>query len=224
MDIRKSAHTDPVAANGGATPPATTPEPSTPSASGEGSNPPTNGNGAQATSPSAQQRVDGIPIVDLMTSLPQQPRGPGRPRGPNYGQPRSHKRQGERSKPREFNPSEPQAQVPLDPRDGGPMHRQSKVVDYHAMGVMCVDVVTGVAQQLGGAEWRPSTDEYTNLTNATETYLRAKEFPDIPPGWVLCFVVCGYALPRLNSPTMREKLGRVGDKIKGAFRMGAKRG
>jgi hypothetical protein len=216
MNTAKSVATDPAVSNGSATLPSNTPELIAGNAPAVSSDPPPNGHAAQAPS------IDGVPIVDIVASVPQQQRGPGRPRGPNYGQPRSHHKQGQRSKPREFNPSsEPVAAI--DPRDGGPMARQSKVVDYHAMGIMCVDVVTGVAQQLGGAEWRPSADEYTNLTNATETYLRAKEFPDIPPGWVLCFVVCGYALPRLNSPTMREKLGRVGDKIKGVFRAG-KRG
>jgi hypothetical protein len=215
MTTAKSVATDPAASNGSATLPSNAPEPGAGNAPVPGSDPPPNGHTMQAP-----QMIEGRPIVDLSASIPQQ-KGPGRPRGPNYGQPRSHHKQtsGQRSKPREFNPGSEPAPA-IDPRDGGPMTRQSKVVDYHAMGVMCVDVVTAVAQQVGGEEWRPQVDEYKNLVNATETYLRAKEFPDLPPGWILCFVVCGYALPRLNAPTTREKLGRVGDKIKGFFRTG----
>ena len=206
MNVRV-AHTTPEASPDAATVSAPVPSPT---ANGEGPTLPPNGHSSNLP-----------PIIDISSGAQPQTIG-GLPRAEYMRQYRARQRAAGNKPPRvprNLNPPEPGE---LKARDGGPMQRQSKPVDYHAMALMCVGTVTGVCEQFGGAEWRPSDDEHKTLTNSTETYLRAKEFPDLPPGWVLTFVVCAYALPRLNSPTMRERLGRVGDKIKGALRIGPK--
>lgn len=143
----------------------------------------------------------------------------GRPRGPNYGK-RNYAKENKLRAQRVLNPDEP----PKAP-DGGPayLQRDTRPVDYDAMGKMCVDVVTGTATQFLGPDWKPEDVEHETLSKATATYLRAKQFPDVPPGWVLCFVVFAYSIKRLQMPDTQSRIGRLKHKIKGAFRMG-KRG
>ena len=95
---------------------------------------------------------------------------------------------------------------------------QKAQVNYHVTATVLVDSTTGFCEQFLGPEWKANATERDNLTGATETYLRAKNIPDLPPGILLAFVISAYALPRLNSPTMREKLGRIGDRIRARFK------
>jgi hypothetical protein len=190
------------------------PEPSSVSA-GEGSNTQANGHPAQATSNGGAQLWPDLNIVDVRASAPdalgglppgaspllEAPKRRGRPPG---------------SKTRRLNPDAPQ-DIP------GPRVAQSHVItqaDYRTMATLTVRTTTGLLAQVFGPEWVPTEPEDTALIDASENYFRAKGIPDIPPGWILFFVVSTYALPRLNSPNMREKLGKVGDGIKSTLGLG----
>lgn len=72
---------------------------------------------------------------------------------------------------------------------------------------------TGMCVQVFGPDWVPMQQEHANMVLYTGKYLESKGLGDIPPGWLLAFVVAGYALPRLGRPTT------VG-KLRGWFRRG----
>jgi len=94
---------------------------------------------------------------------------------------------------------------------------QSKV-DYRGTAVLTVHSVTGLAETVFGPEWHPTENEDTALCDATEAYFRAKNIPDIPPGWMLLFVTLGYVTPRLNSENTARKLSTWKMKVVNAFR------
>lgn len=187
--------------------PTSTPEPSVIERT-EGSDPPTNGHDAQPATNGAPLSWPGLDIVDVRPDLGQLPPGASPGAAPKRGRGRPAG-----SKTRRLNPDAPQ-DIP------GPRPTVITAADYRGMAMMTVRTTTGLATQVLGPEWQPTEAEDGALVDATENYFRAKGIPDIPPGWILFFVCCTYALPRLNSPTMREKLGKVGDSVKSMMGMG----
>jgi len=119
-----------------------------------------------------------------------------------------------------INPPEPEsiAPAPVNPTGQLPaLVSGSAPVDYDALGKMLVTVTTGMAVQFGGREWEATQDEHKMLSDATAKYLRANNYADIPPGWMLVICVCAYATPRIGAPTVQAKIGNLGRKVKGFF-------
>jgi hypothetical protein len=90
--------------------------------------------------------------------------------------------------------------------------------DFKAISAVTVDTITGLCQMLLGEEWRPGTsdgvDERAHMVAAWEAYYRAKGIREVPPGLLLALVMGGYALPRLQKPTTREKLSGLGSRLR----------
>jgi len=176
--------------------------PSPESAPGEGVTlTPPNGS-EQHTSPSGNGAGEAQPVDPLQPLLqdltrPTGQRGRGRPPGSK------NRRTAENPEP----PGERKVLGEFKPK-----------VDYDGMALLTVHTVVGVSVQLMGPEWNTSPEEDTNLCNATAAYFRAKQFPDIPPGWMLMFVVAAYVVPRLNHPNTKAKLARGRDKALNLFR------
>lgn len=82
-----------------------------------------------------------------------------------------------------------------------------KLPNYAQTAAMSFDMTTGLLTRIFGPEWQPqSVEERAMVVTAIEAYYRSVELPDIPPGYMLCFVVAAYAAPRLNAPPTRTKL------------------
>lgn len=76
---------------------------------------------------------------------------------------------------------------------------QSNDDRYRANAKMAVSVTTG-GLETAIPGWTPCEDsERAFLENATYEYFKAKQIPDLPPGWVLCFALTMYALPRIQN-------------------------
>lgn len=145
--------------------------------------PPTNGPGSRtgdaALDPSAPlgRKPDGTPK-----------RGRGRPR-------------------KEWNRNpDPPGEIPSAPLHSRVLASPDNDRRYKAMAKMAVQTSNGALISLLGDEWRFKDGEETLLTDATYEYFKAIQMPDLPPGWVLVAVVCGYALPRVMSPTFKERV------------------
>ena len=80
-------------------------------------------------------------------------------------------------------------------------------VNYHAMSEMLFDMSTGLLSKTFGPEWQPSNEEERgHVVSAIELYARTKQLPDLPPGYMLCFVIGMYSLPRLAATPTKSKL------------------
>lgn len=119
--------------------------------------------------------------------------------------PRRGRPPGGKNKPRTYNPDPPgQSSITLP-----------DAVDYRAIGGAIVHTITGIAEQAIGPEWKPEPSEDKNLVDCTAAYLKANNYADIPPGWLLLFAVCGYAIPRLGHPNTAAKIQNVVTRIRG---------
>src|SRR5580692_930237 len=82
-----------------------------------------------------------------------------------------------------------------------PAPQASAAVDYKALAESCFAIVTGVACNVIGPEWRPKSEEEKNsVVVPLEIYLRAKNVPDLPPGVILALACASYAGSRLREP------------------------
>ncbi len=61
---------------------------------------------------------------------------------------------------------------------------------------------------------KPTQDEINQVTYAYQTYFRAKNIRDLPPGIVLATALITYAAPRLMKPKTSKKIAGVWEKIK----------
>ena len=61
---------------------------------------------------------------------------------------------------------------------------------------------------------KPTKDEINQVTYAYQTYFRAKNIRDLPPGIVLVTALVTYAGPRLMKPEIQKKAGNVWKKFK----------
>jgi len=86
-------------------------------------------------------------------------------------------------------------------------------VDYRAIAGALVHTVTGACEQMIGPEWKPEPAEDRNLVECTAAYLKANNWSDIPPGWMLLFAVAGYALPRVAHPNTAAKIDRIRERF-----------
>lgn len=96
--------------------------------------------------------------------------------------------------------------------DGGsrplpPQQAADPGIRYETMAAMSFDMTTGVLARIFGPEWNPnSADERAAMVLAIKRYYESVQLPDIPPGYMLCFVCLAYAAPRLGQQPTRTKL------------------
>lgn len=83
---------------------------------------------------------------------------------------------------------------------------EKPAVNYRQLAEVCFDLTTNSAAAFIGPEWRAQgPEEREAMIIPLESYLRAQEMKDIPPGAVLCFAVAGYAAARLRHNNTRTK-------------------
>lgn len=61
---------------------------------------------------------------------------------------------------------------------------------------------------------KPTQDEINQVTYAYQTYFRAKNIRDLPPGVILATALIVYAGPRLMKPKTSKKIGVLWEKVK----------
>ena len=61
---------------------------------------------------------------------------------------------------------------------------------------------------------KPTQDEINQVTYAYQSYFRAKNIRDLPPGVVLATALITYAGPRLMKPRMQKKTGDLWKKFR----------
>lgn len=178
-----AAKVAPVESSLAASEPAAIPQPSTPAPEPEVSGSPSGGNGHAATDAGF---VFVEPAAADILLPPAEPKKRGRPR-----------------KVRALNPEPPSATPPgigADILSG---------VNYRAIANALVQTVTGAATTLIGPEWQPEKHEAENLTECTAVFLKANNWSDIPPGWMLLLALAGYALPRLVTENTQAKIAKA---------------
>lgn len=157
---------------------------------------------APATPPLPQPAADGAKVVsdgDLLSDPPPAPpaganAAPVQDPPPAMGQGQTEEKRG-RGRPPGSKTKKP------DFSDLTPQ------VDFSALAGNLVDMSTGTAATMIGPEWHPrSPEERQMLVSNLANYLKAKDVKDIPPGWMLVFVVGAYSMPRFSQPATKEKL------------------
>lgn len=133
-------------------------------------------------------------------------------------------------------PAKPGAQAP-DPSNGvapadfsdlvdpGPVadtNRLAPMLDrskhYQAGAVLTFEMSTNILSQIFGDEWQPQSEqEKAFVVSALQKYYESIEMPDLPPGYVLCFVCLAYAAPRLAAPKTKNKLALAWYWVKSKF-------
>lgn len=85
---------------------------------------------------------------------------------------------------------------------------------FEGMANMTFDMTTGLLAKIFGPEWMPNADtdnpqvshERMTVVEAIKKYYESMNLPDIPPGYMLCFVALAYAAPRMSAQPTRTKL------------------
>lgn len=67
---------------------------------------------------------------------------------------------------------------------------------------------------------KPNKDEINQVTYAYQTYFRAKNIRDLPPGVILVTALLTYAGPRLMLPETRKRSSKIWTKVKKRFKKG----
>src|SRR5262249_53453538 len=72
---------------------------------------------------------------------------------------------------------------------------------------MSFDMGAGIMSRIFGPEWNPTNaEERAAVVNAIKNYYESVNMPDIPPGYMLCFVLAAYSAPRLAQQPTKTKL------------------
>ena len=83
----------------------------------------------------------------------------------------------------------------------------SPAIRFEAMAAMSFDMGAGIMARIFGPEWNPtSKEERDAVVGAIKAYYESVDMPDIPPGYMLCFVLAAYSAPRLAQQPTRTKL------------------
>jgi hypothetical protein len=83
---------------------------------------------------------------------------------------------------------------------------------FEAMATMTFDMSTALMARIFGPEWLTNEKEpmeRASVVLAIKKYYESVDLPDIPPGYMLCFVIAAYAAPRLGAQPTRTKLQAV---------------
>ena len=151
--------------------------------------------GDDATSGDVAQTTQQVVDADLIPPLhavvaPDVPRKRGRPKGST-------------KQARALNPAPPgetpNVQRAADPAPSAPF-------DYNELAAPLTNTFFSLCVGIFGDEWKPAVSEAENIQNALARYLRAKNMPDLPPGWILAIAVSGYAAPRFTRPQTQAKI------------------
>ncbi len=96
---------------------------------------------------------------------------------------------------------------------------------FEGMANMTFDMTTGLLTRIFGPEWQPTPDqdnpqvshERMTVVMAIKKYYESVNLPDIPPGYMLCFVALAYAAPRMSAQPTKTKMQMVWLWLKGKF-------
>jgi hypothetical protein len=85
---------------------------------------------------------------------------------------------------------------------------------FEGMANMSFDMTTGLLARIFGPEWLPQPDadnpqvshERLTVVASIKKYYESVNLPDIPPGYMLCFVALAYAAPRMTAQPTKTKL------------------
>lgn len=162
-------------------------------------------NGATVT-PSTTDREGGSPPPPPIEPAPPSG-GPSEPAPKRRGRPPlppGERKQRSRTPPRfVVNPDHPGGMQ--DTRAVVSVDRDKQYIEASKM---LVGTVLSALAMLGD-HWRAKSEEETFLSDATYKYMKAKQLPDLPPGWVLLGAVCIYALPRLMHPETERQIAKL---------------
>ena len=105
-----------------------------------------------------------------------------------------------------------QAPQPEDnPFTPSPVQPVEQVANFGQMGALTFDMTTGALCSLFGPEWQAKTKEERDaVIAALAEYYKSKGMQDLPPGWMLLFVVAAYSAPRLAHNNTQSKLKLLG--------------
>jgi len=111
----------------------------------------------------------------------------------------------------------------VTPSPGPGPATDEKQFDHENAGRFAADLTVMAGVKLCGPGWIPVSDpkkginEYEDIRKAYSGYLQAQGVKDIPPGWVLTFVLFSYAAPRLNQEETKNTIAKALTGIKNIF-------
>lgn len=87
---------------------------------------------------------------------------------------------------------------------------------FEGMANMTFDMTTGLLAKIFGPEWLPQADsdnpqishERMTMVAGIKKYYESVNLPDIPPGYMLCFLCLAYSAPRMSAQPTRTKLAQ----------------
>jgi len=91
-----------------------------------------------------------------------------------------------------------------------------------ATGQSAASLTFVIGMAVFGTDGQPTQAEINQVTMAYQTYFRAKNIRDLPPGIVLVTALASYTVPRLMKPKQVKRFSSLWDKVKVKF--GRKRG
>lgn len=103
--------------------------------------------------------------------------------------------------------------LPKTQADGAQAPGVSADTRFEAMAAMTFDMTTGLLARVFGDEKWLSKDmdpqgERATMILGIKKYYASVNMPDIPPGYMLCFLCVAYAAPRLGNEPTKTKLQR----------------
>ena len=86
-----------------------------------------------------------------------------------------------------------------------------------ATGQSAASLTFVIGMAVFGSDGQPSKDEINQVTYAYQTYFRAKNIRDLPPGVVLVTALMTYTVPRMLKPKQAKKISSLWDKLRVKF-------
>ena len=86
-----------------------------------------------------------------------------------------------------------------------------------ATGQSAASLTFVIGMAVFGSDGQPTKDEINQITYAYQTYFRAKNIRDLPPGVVLVTALMTYTLPRMLKPKTSKKISSVWSKVRQKF-------
>jgi len=83
-----------------------------------------------------------------------------------------------------------------------------------ATGQSAASLTFVIGMAVFGSDGQPTQAEINQVTMAYQTYFRAKNIRDLPPGIVLVTALASYTVPRMMKPKQVKKMSSLWDKIK----------
>lgn len=83
-----------------------------------------------------------------------------------------------------------------------------------ATGQSAASLTFVIGMAVFGSDGKPSQDEINQVTYAYQTYFRAKNIRDLPPGVVLVTALATYTVPRLMKPKTTKKISTLWDRAR----------